>query len=52
MMMGIDEEAKKKWKKEEPIASEAYNSDEADISLVSSDNVLFRVHSYQLMAGS
>jgi hypothetical protein len=29
-----------------------YNSNDADISLISSDNVLFRVHSYRLMTGS
>ena len=32
--------------------SEDYNSDDADISLISSDNVLFKVHSYRLMAAS
>jgi hypothetical protein len=29
-----------------------YNSDDADISLISSDNFLFKVHSYRLMAAS
>ena len=36
----------------EPTISEKYNSDDADITLVSSDNVSFKVHSYQLMAAS
>lgn len=35
-----------------PAISEKYNSDDADISLISSDNVLFKVHSYRLMTAS
>jgi len=37
---------------EAPELSEDYNSDDADISLISSDNILFKVHSYRLMAAS
>jgi len=42
-----DEEARKA-----PTVSEKYNSDDADVSIISSDNVLFKVHSYRLMAAS
>jgi hypothetical protein len=35
-----------------PTFSEKYNSGDADISLISSDNVLFKVHSYRLMTAS
>jgi len=35
-----------------PTLSKQYNSDDADISIISSDNVLFKVHSYRLMAAS
>jgi hypothetical protein len=38
--------------KKTPTVSTKYNSDDADISLISSDNVLFKVHSYRLMAAS
>jgi hypothetical protein len=38
--------------KKTPTVSAKYNSDDADISLISSDNVLFKVHSYRLMAAS
>jgi hypothetical protein len=38
--------------KKEPTVSDEYNSEDADISLISSDNVLFKVHSYRLMTAS
>jgi hypothetical protein len=38
--------------KKTPTVSTKYNSDDADISLISSDNVLFKVHSYRLMTAS
>lgn len=47
---------KKKEKKDQvvkaPAISKTCNSDDADISLISSDNVLFKVHSYRLMTFS
>ena len=38
--------------REAPKLSRHYNSDDADISIISSNNVLFKVHSYRLMAAS
>ena len=38
--------------KKTPTMSKQYNSDDADISMISSDNVLFKVHSYRLMTAS
>jgi hypothetical protein len=38
--------------KREPTLSDKYNDEDADITLISSDNVAFKVHSYQLMAAS
>jgi hypothetical protein len=38
--------------KKEPTVSDKYKSEDADISIISSDNVLFKVHSYRLMAAS
>ena len=35
-----------------PTMSKKYNSDDADISIISSDNILFKVHSYRLMTAS
>jgi hypothetical protein len=29
-----------------------YNSEDADVTLISSDDVVFKVHSYRLQAGS
>jgi hypothetical protein len=49
---GDEQGDKKKEKKKKPTVSDKYNSEDADISLISSDNILFKVHSYQLMAGS
>jgi hypothetical protein len=48
------EERKDKVEEEKktPTISIEYNSDDADISLISSDNVLFKVHSYRLMTAS
>jgi hypothetical protein len=48
---GKDNE-KAQGKKKAPSLSMKYNSDDADISLISSDNFLFKVHSYRLMAAS
>ena len=41
-----------KKEKKQPTVSDKYNSEDADIRLITSDNVLFKVHSYQLMAAS
>lgn len=38
--------------KKERTQSERYNDTEADVVIVSSNEVEFRVHSYQLMAAS
>lgn len=38
--------------KRTPTVSKKYNSDDADISIISSDNILFKVHSYRLMTAS
>ena len=38
--------------KKTPNMSKKYNSDDADISIISSDNILFKVHSYRLMTAS
>ena len=38
--------------REAPKLSRHYNSDDADISIISSDNVLLKAHSYRLMAAS
>jgi len=38
--------------KKTPTMSKKYNSDDADISIISSDNILFKVHSYRLMTAS
>jgi hypothetical protein len=57
-MEGIGEKDEKKEddkvhkERKTPTVSEKYNSDDADISLISSDNVLFKVHSYRLMTAS
>ena len=54
-MKGKEKEKEKDKANEEkksPTVSKKYNSDDADISLVSSDNVLFKVHSYRLMTAS
>ena len=32
--------------------SDSYDSEDADIELISSDNVIFRVHSYRLQCAS
>jgi hypothetical protein len=37
----------KKWK-----PHDKYNSEDADVTIVSSDGVAFKVHSYQLQAAS
>lgn len=47
-----EEKEKVVEKKKPPTQSTKYNSDDADVSLISSDNFLFKVHSYHLMAGS
>lgn len=37
----------------EPLkTSEAYDDEDADIELISSDNILFKVHSYRLQCAS
>lgn len=35
-----------------PVISDSYDSDDADIDLISSDNVIFKVHSYRLQSSS
>jgi hypothetical protein len=47
-----DDDNDKRQKKKEPKLSKKHRFDDADISLISSDNMLFRVHSYHLMAAS
>jgi len=47
-----EEKEKVNEEKKTPDVSTEYNSDDADISLISSDNVLFKVHSYRLMTAS
>ena len=47
-----EEKDKVNEEKKTPTVSKKYNSDDADISLISSDNVLFKVHSYRLMTAS
>ena len=54
-MKGKEKEEEKEEvnkEKKSPTVSKKYNSDDADISLISSDNVLFKVHSYRLMTAS
>lgn len=38
--------------KEIPKTCDAYDDEDADIELISSDNVLFKVHSYRLQCAS
>jgi hypothetical protein len=38
--------------KEEPKTCEDYDDDDADIELISSDNVRFKIHSYRLQSAS
>jgi hypothetical protein len=38
--------------RDKPKVCEAYNGDDADIDLISSDNVIFKVHSYRLQSAS
>jgi len=47
-----NEQEKVDREKKTPIMSTRYNSDDADISVISSDNILFKVHSYRLMTAS
>jgi hypothetical protein len=37
---------------ESPIHSERYYDEEGDLEILSSDNVLFKLHAYQLQASS
>lgn len=42
----------KQESKSEPKISERYNEEDADVSIISSDNVLFKVHSFPLARAS
>jgi hypothetical protein len=35
-----------------PTPSERYDTEDADITIISSDDIAFKVHSYHLMSGS
>ena len=43
---------KKQESKSEPKISERYNEDDADVSIISSDNVRFKVHSFPFARAS
>lgn len=37
---------------DKPVQSERYNADDADMTLISSDNIAFKVHAYRLQSAS
>ena len=50
--IGSETHPKKQESKTKPKISERYNEEDADVSIISSDNVLFKVHSFPLARAS